>query len=203
MLADGPLRVWVPRLLDGARRLPARRRPVRVYSRTAARSADFKLFWHGRRRSGPWRRRAPGVFLASEVARRLSPQRLEQFFIATAQGYQVTNAVPGACTFARQDLVEDPPFARLDLIDCRNPAVVSGQLTRKACFQVAFMHSSRAALVLVSQAELLDGFADFFTLAKHGCQLIAAKRKDGRAAAGFFQAGPGRHRRQGLGARDP
>jgi len=34
--------------------------------------------------------------------------------------FQVTQAIRDMCTFARQDLTQDPPFSRIDLISCRN-----------------------------------------------------------------------------------
>ena len=34
--------------------------------------------------------------------------------------YQISRSIRDCCTFARQNLCQDPPFSRLDLVSCRN-----------------------------------------------------------------------------------
>ena len=50
----------------------------------------------------------------------VSPARLARFFERAEGGYRVCKAVRDVCVFVRHDLTRDPPFARLDLISCRN-----------------------------------------------------------------------------------
>jgi two-component system, chemotaxis family, CheB/CheR fusion protein len=54
------------------------------------------------------------------IAKEISPERLRRFFVRTDKGYQVSKRVRDLCIFARQNLCNDPPFSRLDLITCRN-----------------------------------------------------------------------------------
>ncbi len=54
------------------------------------------------------------------ISREVSATRLRRFFSPCPAGYQVTKALREACIFARQDVASDPPFARIDLISCRN-----------------------------------------------------------------------------------
>ena len=60
-----------------------------------------------------------GVYPKS-ISREVSATRLRRFFSPCPAGYQVTKALREACIFARQDVARDPPFARIDLISCRN-----------------------------------------------------------------------------------
>jgi chemotaxis methyl-accepting protein methylase/PAS domain-containing protein len=60
-----------------------------------------------------------GIFSEAAVAD-VSARRLKRFFTKTVNGYQVRRSVREICVFARQDLAEDPPFSRLDLVSCRN-----------------------------------------------------------------------------------
>ena len=50
----------------------------------------------------------------------LSPERMRRFFLKTEHGYQVAKRIREMCVFARHDLTKDPPFARMDMISCRN-----------------------------------------------------------------------------------
>lgn len=54
------------------------------------------------------------------ISENVSPERLSRFFIRSERGFQVSKSVRDLCVFARQDLVKDPPYSRLDLISCRN-----------------------------------------------------------------------------------
>ncbi len=50
----------------------------------------------------------------------LDPTTLEKHFVRHADGYEVGKALRAMVMFARHNLVQDPPFVRLDLISCRN-----------------------------------------------------------------------------------
>jgi two-component system CheB/CheR fusion protein len=54
------------------------------------------------------------------IAADVSSERLRRFFVKTDKGFQVSKRVRDLCIFARQNLTNDPPFSRLDLISCRN-----------------------------------------------------------------------------------
>jgi two-component system CheB/CheR fusion protein len=58
----------------------------------------------------------------SEIAVDLSRERLDRFFTAAADGssYRIQKEIREMLVFSEHDLVNDPPFSRLDLVVCRN-----------------------------------------------------------------------------------
>jgi two-component system CheB/CheR fusion protein len=54
------------------------------------------------------------------IAQDVSPERLRRFFVRVDRGFQVSKAIRESCVFARQDVIDDPPFSHTDLISCRN-----------------------------------------------------------------------------------
>jgi two-component system CheB/CheR fusion protein len=50
----------------------------------------------------------------------LDPTTLEKHFVRHADGYEVSKVLRSMVMFARHNLVQDPPFVRLDLVSCRN-----------------------------------------------------------------------------------
>jgi two-component system, chemotaxis family, CheB/CheR fusion protein len=54
------------------------------------------------------------------IAEHVSAERLARFFIQDGSVYQVTKAIRDMCIFSAHNLISDPPFARIDLIACRN-----------------------------------------------------------------------------------
>jgi len=61
-----------------------------------------------------------GVYSPEQLHRGLSEERIARFFTRVEDGYQINKRVRDICVFARQNLVKDPPFSRLDLVSCRN-----------------------------------------------------------------------------------
>lgn len=50
----------------------------------------------------------------------LSDERRERFFVKTDGNYQIHPQLRERCIFAPHNLLQDPPFSRLDIISCRN-----------------------------------------------------------------------------------
>ena len=64
-----------------------------------------------------WGREA--LYPASTVAD-IPPERLRAFFTQEAGGYRVRKSLREGVLFAVHNVLQDPPFSRLDLISCRN-----------------------------------------------------------------------------------
>ncbi|HEU4324103.1 MAG TPA: chemotaxis protein CheB [Roseiflexaceae bacterium] len=56
----------------------------------------------------------------SEIETQVSSERLARFFVPDAGGYLVSKRLRELCIFSMHNLISDPPFARMDLILCRN-----------------------------------------------------------------------------------
>jgi two-component system CheB/CheR fusion protein len=50
----------------------------------------------------------------------LEPDRLRRFFVEEEEGYRIVKAMREMVVFARQNVIADPPFARVNLVSCRN-----------------------------------------------------------------------------------
>jgi two-component system CheB/CheR fusion protein len=56
----------------------------------------------------------------------ISPERLARFFAKDDLGYRVSADLRATVVFTVQDVLVDPPFARLDLVSCRNLLIYLG-----------------------------------------------------------------------------
>lgn len=65
-------------------------------------------------------RKASIGFFAESTAADISPRRLAVYFSKVQEGYKVNNSIREMIVFTRHDLLQDPPFSRMDLIICRN-----------------------------------------------------------------------------------
>ncbi len=60
--------------------------------------------------------KARSGFYSDLALKEVSQERLRRFFCKTDQGQQISRNVRDLCTFARQNICEDPPFSRIDLL---------------------------------------------------------------------------------------
>ena len=94
---------------------------------------------------------------------KLSPERQARFFKRVENGYQIVKPIREMCVFARQNLVVDPPFSRIDLISCRNVLIYLGpDLQRKAIATIHFALRPEGYLIL-GHSESLRHFPDLFS----------------------------------------
>jgi two-component system CheB/CheR fusion protein len=125
----------------------------------------------------------------------VSPERLERFFVKGESGYRISKRIRELCVFARQNLISDPPFSRLDLISCRNVLIyLGGPLQRKV---LATLHYalSPGGFLLLGESEGLGALEPYFEPQDKRVKLYAKKlTKDpsakGRAAERFEDSGP-------------
>lgn len=57
------------------------------------------------------------------IAAEISAERLERFFVHKQGTYVVKNELRQCIVFARQNLLSDPPFTKMDLVICRNTLI--------------------------------------------------------------------------------
>lgn len=57
---------------------------------------------------------------SESIAAEVSPERLERFFYRRGNHFVVKNDIRHNIVFAKHNLLEDPPFTRMNLVSCRN-----------------------------------------------------------------------------------
>lgn len=68
-----------------------------------------------------------GIY-AETISADVSPERLNRHFLKIEKGYQIGKAVREMCVFGRHDLIQDPPFSKMDAISCRNVLINFGTI---------------------------------------------------------------------------
>ncbi len=84
----------------------------------------------------------------ADIRSTVSAERLERFFSAHHDGYQINSDIRELVLFAQQDVVLDPPFTRLDLISCRNLLIYFDQSLQRKLIPL-FHYSLRPGGVLL------------------------------------------------------
>jgi two-component system, chemotaxis family, CheB/CheR fusion protein len=126
-----------------------------------------------------------GVYPES-IASQVSPERLRRYFIKTDHGYQISKFIRDVCIFAKQNVAEDPPFSKLDLISCRNLLIYLGPVLQKKVMPI-FNYSLRlGGYLMLGTSETIGSFAHLFTLVDKKNKIYTKLETQRRPEMDFF-----------------
>ncbi len=103
-------------------------------------------------------------FYLENIASEVSPERLRRFFVKVAGGYQISKPIRDMCVFARQNLIQDPPFSKLDLISCRNLLIYLQTALQKRIIPMFHFSLQPTGFLMLGVSETIGTFARLFDL---------------------------------------
>ena len=159
---EEPVRIWVPGCATGEELYS---HAISLLELLGDRRANIpiQLFGTDLRQASIEKARA-GVYPES-IAADVSPERLRRFFAKVEGGYRIAKTIRDMCVFARQNLLEDPPFSRIDLISCRNVLIYLGPVLQKRLMPIFhYALKPRAFLMLGSSEGIIGTASDLFEL---------------------------------------
>lgn len=99
---------------------------------------------------------------AKNLVQDLSPDRLQRFFAQEEGGYRISKSIREMCVFARQNLITDPPFSRLDLISCRNLMIYLEPALQKKIIPTFHYALKPNGFLFLGASETIGANADLF-----------------------------------------
>jgi len=104
-----------------------------------------------------------GAYPESIVAD-VSADRLRHFFSKEGHTYQIRKQLREMIIFAKQDVLKDPPFSKLDLILCRNLLIYLGLPLQKKLLPLFHYTLDPGGFLMLGPSETIGEFADLFSL---------------------------------------
>jgi len=103
-----------------------------------------------------------GVY-PNTIAGDVSPDRLRRFFLATDNGkLQISKRIRDLVLFARQDMTQDPPFSRLDILSCRNVLIYLGPALHRRVMPLFHYALRPGGFLVLGASESADRFGGLF-----------------------------------------
>jgi two-component system CheB/CheR fusion protein len=97
-----------------------------------------------------------------EIAEDVSPERLRRFFTEAEGGYLVSKPLRDMCVFARQNVLADPPFSRMDLISCRNLLIYLEPVLQKQILPLLHYALNPTGVLWLGSSETASAASDLF-----------------------------------------
>ncbi|HUS24537.1 MAG TPA: chemotaxis protein CheB [Candidatus Binatia bacterium] len=123
--------------------------------------------------------RARAGIYAKGIAQDLSPERLRRFFVEVDGHYRICKPIRDMCVFARQNVLADPPFSRMDLISCRNMLIYLEPVLQQRLMPLLHFALRPAGFLWLGSSETIGSFRDLFEL-DDGKAKIYSKRTAAR-----------------------
>lgn len=99
---------------------------------------------------------------AKSLAEDVSPARLRRFFVEEEGGYRIVKSLREMVVFARQNLITDPPFSRIDLISCRNLLIYLEPTLQKKALPTFHYALKPHGFLFLGASESIGTFTDLF-----------------------------------------
>ncbi|MCW3075687.1 MAG: hypothetical protein JWO32_296, partial [Bacteroidetes bacterium] len=102
-----------------------------------------------------------GIYNKAELAH-LSDEQIKNYFSKHANGYQVGRVIRDMCVFAVHNFLKDPPFAKMDLISCRNVMIYLETFLQKNALTTFHYALKEHGFLLLGKSETAAAAADLF-----------------------------------------
>jgi two-component system, chemotaxis family, CheB/CheR fusion protein len=103
-----------------------------------------------------------GSYNAQEV-RNISEARLKAYFTKVEGVYHVKKEIREMCIFAVHNFVKDPPFAKMDLISCRNVLIYLDPYLQKKALNTFHYALRKSGILFLGKSESLGTGSSLFT----------------------------------------
>ena len=108
--------------------------------------------------------RARECYYPKNIATDIDDKLLSQYFVKEGDGFKVKKSLRESVIFAEQNLLQDPPYSKIDLISCRNLLIyLDTDIQAKAISIFNYALIENGVLVL-GNSESLGNFKEYFNI---------------------------------------
>jgi two-component system CheB/CheR fusion protein len=107
--------------------------------------------------------RARSGLYAGDIATDVNSKRLKLFFRKKNNGYKVRAGIRESIVFAKQSVIKDPPFTKLDLICCRNLLIYLDSELQKRLLPLFHHGLNPEGILFLGTSETIGEFTALFS----------------------------------------
>jgi two-component system CheB/CheR fusion protein len=114
------------------------------------------------------------VYTKREVSG-LSAARLQQFFTSTDGMFRLNKPLRDTCVFAYHNYLKDPPFARIDLISCRNSLIYLEPFLQKKALTTFHYALKEKGFLLLGKSETTGQATELYNVSDKTNKIYSRK----------------------------
>jgi two-component system CheB/CheR fusion protein len=101
----------------------------------------------------------------------ITPDVINRYFTRKGERYQVNESIRSMVIFARHNLLQDPPFSKIDLISCRNLLIYLNNNVQQKVLALFYLSLLPQGFLFLGSSESLGNMAEGFTIIDNKARL--------------------------------
>jgi two-component system CheB/CheR fusion protein len=174
---DNTLRIWIPGCASGQEAYTIAICLSEFLSNHAI-AARVKIFGTDLSEKSISKART-GIYSKAETEG-LSDKVLNQYFIKTDSQYQLIKDIRDMCIFAVHNFLTDPPFAKMNLISCRNVLIYFEPFLQKKALNLFHYALNEKGFLLLGKSESVGIVSELFSVFDKKNKFFTRKHAPGR-----------------------
>ena len=119
-----------------------------------------------------------GEYTESQL-KNVSPKRMRQFFTKSKDKYRIVKSLRDVCVFAQHNILNDPPFSRMDFISCRNFMIYLDAFNQKKCINTFHYALNDSGYLMLGKSETIGTSAKLFSIVNKKSKFYSRKSSSG------------------------
>ena len=186
--ASGPIRIWVPGCSTGEETYS---HAMSIVEFLGEERADIPIQVFGTDLSESAIQRARTGVYKENIEADVTPARLRRFFYKADGGYQIKKSIRDLCIFSTQNVFNDPPFSRMDLVSCRNVMIYLSQSLQKRVIPIFHYALNPTGFLMLGSTEgLLGAGSELFEMTDKKQKIFRKRLVSAPVAFGFSVGKP-------------
>ena len=181
--ASGAVRMWVPGCSTGEETYS---HAMSLVEFLGVERADLPIQVFGTDLSERAIQTARAGVYKENIEADVTQARLRRFFYKADGGYQIRKAIRDLCIFSTQNVFNDPPFSRMDLVSCRNVMIYLSQSLQKRVIPIFHYSLNPTGFLMLGNTEgLLGAGSELFEMTDKKQKIFRKRLVSAPMAFGF------------------
>jgi len=116
-----------------------------------------------------------GIYSLSSIEH-LNPEIQNEFFIHRGNGFELLKVVRSMVLFSKHDVIQNPPFLKLDLISCRNLLIYFNSSLQQHIIPLFHYSLKPGGYLFLGKSETIGQFSDLFSTVDGKNKIYQKKR---------------------------
>ncbi len=112
----------------------------------------------------------------SALIKNISEDLLKKHFVKSGEQYQVKKHIRDICVFAVHNFLKDPPFAKMDLISCRNVLIYMDNFLQKKALSTFHYALNESGFLILGKSETTGTSSDLFQSVAKSDKIYSRKK---------------------------
>jgi two-component system CheB/CheR fusion protein len=125
-----------------------------------------------------------GIY-SKNITHDVSAERLRRFFVEVDGNYHISKPIRDMCVFAQHNVLTDPPFARIDLLSCRNLLIYLEPVLQQKLVPILHYALKPTGFLWLGGSETIGAYRDLFELEDANYKIYAKKPGPARLTVGL------------------